>query len=218
MRTLGSFTRSTLLLTLASAPLMYGQPDPNQPYVKSIAYGGTGCPQGSVGTSFSNSRQSFTLIFDSFVASSGPGVAVTESRKTCQITVRLHLAPGWQTWIQTAQSRGYVQLPDSVEASAKATYNLPAPSGPGPGASGVNKIAQSNFSGPVAKDYLLADGFEVTAHAPNTCNDVPGRETEFTMLVEVSLQGPAVPAQITTDSIDAQLLLTARQKNAKNCP
>jgi len=32
-------------------------PDPSQVYLKGIAYGGTGCPQGTVGTYISSDRQ-----------------------------------------------------------------------------------------------------------------------------------------------------------------
>jgi len=32
-------------------------PDPSQVYLKGIAYGGTGCPQGTVGTFISADRQ-----------------------------------------------------------------------------------------------------------------------------------------------------------------
>ena len=40
--------------------------------IGSIAYDGTGCPQGSIGLSIANDRQALTMIFDSFVASTGP--------------------------------------------------------------------------------------------------------------------------------------------------
>jgi hypothetical protein len=59
------------------APAQAAGPDPSKVYIESIGYGGTSCPQGTVGQSISNDRTVATLIFDSFVASSGPTVPVT---------------------------------------------------------------------------------------------------------------------------------------------
>jgi hypothetical protein len=37
-------------------------PNPNQVYINSIAYGGTGCPQGTVGQLFSEDRQTYANL------------------------------------------------------------------------------------------------------------------------------------------------------------
>ncbi|KAJ3345298.1 hypothetical protein HDU91_007394, partial [Kappamyces sp. JEL0680] len=70
-------------------------PDPSTVYVNGITYGGSGCPAGSVATAFSADRTIFTMIYDSFIASSGTGVPVTESRKNCQVNVDMHYPQGW---------------------------------------------------------------------------------------------------------------------------
>jgi len=36
-------------------------PNPSQVYINSIAYGGTGCPQGSIGSYISADRQTFVV-------------------------------------------------------------------------------------------------------------------------------------------------------------
>lgn len=86
-------------------------PNPGQVYVNGITYGGSGCPQGSVGVSFSPDRTTFTAIFDSFVASSGRGVPVTDQRKNCQVNLDLHYPQGWQYSIAEVDYRGFVALP-----------------------------------------------------------------------------------------------------------
>jgi len=222
MRILGFRSRSTCLpaalLLLASLNVRAAGPDPNQPYVKAITYAGSGCPQGTAGTSISNDRQTFTLIFDSFVSSMGAGVPEEEKTKGCTVTLRLHLAAGWQTWTQAAVRRGYAQLPAGATATSKATYGMGAPSS-GPdsnGASGINQTSQSNFTGPVAKDYTAADGFSITAHAPNTCNEVPEREQDLVINLETGLNG-AGQAQITIDSLDGNIAFTSAPKSSKSC-
>lgn len=92
-------------------------------YVQSITYDGSGCPQGSVGSSFANDRQSFTLIFDQFVASMGPGVTRDEARKHCELDVELKSPDGWKWAVVETTARGYVQLPADVGAESQLQYS-----------------------------------------------------------------------------------------------
>lgn len=64
----------------------------------------------------------FTLIFDQFVASIGPGVAVTENRKNCQLNVDLQYPGGFQYSILSTTYRGYVDVDKGVTARQQATY------------------------------------------------------------------------------------------------
>src|ERR1700733_14544290 len=70
-------------------------PDPSTVYVTGITYGGTGCPVGTVRQALSDDKTVFTLLFDSFVAATGPGTGATDNRKNCQINVNLHYPGGW---------------------------------------------------------------------------------------------------------------------------
>src|SRR5262245_50167374 len=95
-------------------PAYAADPNPAEVYLQSISYGGTGCPQGSVANTFSADRKAFTLIFDKFVASSGPGVPITETRKNCQLNINIHVPQGFTYAVHTFDYRGYVQLPAGV--------------------------------------------------------------------------------------------------------
>jgi hypothetical protein len=179
-----------LMPTLASAQA----PNPYEVYVQSITYGGSGCPQGSVGNSFANDRKSFTLIFDSFVASQGPGVPITESRKNCQINVNLRVPGGFQFSIGTADYRGYVSLPAGVTARQKSTYSFAG--------SSAQFSSGSNFTGPVSKDYLNRDELPISTIVWSPC----GATVPVNINAEVRTSGsPTSSAQITTDSIDGKV-------------
>ena len=166
-------------------------PDPSEVYVQSISYGGSGCPQGSVGSSFANDRKSFTLIFDSFVASTGPNIPVTEGRKNCQINVNLHIPQGFSFSIGTADYRGYVSLPAGVTGEQKSTYYFQGET--------TQASAAARFVGPVSKDYLSRDTLGLVAWMP--CS----RTVPVNINSQVRLTGPTTAqAQITTDSIDGK--------------
>jgi len=170
-------------------------PNPNEVHLKSISYGGTGCPQGSVGSSFSDDRTSFTLLFDAFVASSGPGVAVTEGRKNCQLALNIHVPNGFSYSVATFDYRGYVQLPAGVSAEQKSTYYF---QGEQLQASGATR-----FAGPVAKDYLSRDTIPLAAMVWSKCNKVV--PININAQVRLLGAGPGKQAQITTDSIDGKV-------------
>jgi hypothetical protein len=96
-------------------------PDPHDPYIESISYGGTGCPQGTVGQTITPLRLESVLGFDAYVASSGPGVPITESRKSCQININIqipaHSEPS-KLWLVT---RGFLDLPAGVVGTSSMT-------------------------------------------------------------------------------------------------
>lgn len=181
-----------LVMSLASglwpaAPSAADGPDPSQVYVRSVTYGGSGCPQGTVGSSFSADRKTFTLIFDSFVASIGHGVPNAESRKTCQLNVILQIPQGFSYSVNTTDYRGFVQLDAGVTAVQKSIYYF---SGEISQAS-----AASTFNGPLAKDYLARDTLGLVSWSP--C----GSALPLNINTQVRLSGGRT-GQITTDSVD----------------
>jgi hypothetical protein len=168
-------------------------PDPSQVYVQSITYGGSGCPAGSVGQSIADDRESLTLIFDSFVASQGPSVPVTQNRKNCQINLNLHLPVGIQVSVATVDYRGYVQLPAGVTAKQGAIYSFVGHPG--------QRNSSTSFTGPVAKDYLIRDELQITSRVWSPCGTV----APLSINAQVTVSGGTSPAQITTDSVDGKV-------------
>jgi hypothetical protein len=183
-----------LASTFTAAPASGQSPPPGQVYIHSISYGGTGCPQGTVGSSFANDRQSFTLIFDSFVASSGVGVPPTASRKNCQVNINMLWPNGYTFAVNSIEYRGFTQLPAGVIAEQKATYYF------------QGEITQasslSRWVGPVSRDYVALDQFVTGALTWAPC----GRVVPVNVNAQVRLIGPpASQAQITTDSIEGKV-------------
>jgi Domain of unknown function (DUF4360) len=97
-------------------------PDPSKVTFDAITYAGSGCPAGSVANIANDDRTLLTTVFDSFIASVGPGVAVTENRKNCQMSLNIHYPGGFQFSIFEADYRGYAQLDAGVTGLQKSTY------------------------------------------------------------------------------------------------
>jgi hypothetical protein len=168
--------------------------DTTRPYIESIAYGGTGSPQGTVGQSISDDRLSATMIFDQFVASTGPGVPITESRKNSQINLNLHLPTGTSQFAVEVDLRGFVQLPLGETGQVTRITYLP---------SQLQSIRNDEFSGPVATDYLAhdSDTFTHVSTLP-TGSVIPlNLNAQARLFGSLQLQG-----EVTVDSIDFKVI------------
>jgi hypothetical protein len=73
-------------------------------------------------TQISDDRTIVTLIFDAYVASIGPGIPLTESRKNCQLSVNIKYPGGFQYSILSADYRGYASLQKGITGTVKSTY------------------------------------------------------------------------------------------------
>jgi hypothetical protein len=111
---------ASLFIMTALAVPKSDVPDQSQVYfTKPPTYGGSGCPQGTTNVVLSPDQQSFTVIFDQFIAAAGPKYPTSsyKAREDCQLNLFVHIPQGWQYSIAWATYRGYID----IEAEVKAT-------------------------------------------------------------------------------------------------
>ncbi|KAF2196252.1 hypothetical protein GQ43DRAFT_267954 [Delitschia confertaspora ATCC 74209] len=167
-------------------------PDPTKVQIKGISYGGTGCPQGTMGYQISQDRTTVTLIFDSYIASIGPNIVVTEQRKNCQLNVDITYPGGFQYSVLSADYRGYASLQKGVSGTLKSTYYFSGES--------TQTSTTYDFKGPVAGDYLKHDEADSTSVIWSPC----GAEGMLNINSQVRLSSTNATATglLTTDSTD----------------
>jgi hypothetical protein len=193
-----TFALLALVASALAAPTVEtraDRPDPSQVLIKGITTSGTGCPQGSVGKFLSADLTTFTLIFDKYVASIGPGIATTESRKFCQINLQLHYPSGFQYSIMKTIYRGYAALDAGVTGAQEATYYFSGQS---------NQVStKSTFKGPLSKDYTIEDNIGVTSVIWSPC----GADLPINIKSQISLTSTnkAASGLLTDDSVDGKI-------------
>ncbi|TAQ88240.1 hypothetical protein B7494_g3415 [Chlorociboria aeruginascens] len=171
-------------------------PDPSEVFIKGIVYGGTGCPQGSLGSFISSDRQSFTLIFDQYVASIGPGIAITENRQNCQLNIDLQYPSGFQYSVFSTIYRGFVDLDPGVSATQGSVFYF---------TSGTSQCQTStSFKGPVSGDYEVEDNLGLTSVIWSPCgsNPLPLNVDSSILLNSATATGTG---EITDDSTDGKI-------------
>jgi len=170
-------------------------PNPTQVYINSISYGGTGCPQGSVGSFISPDRQTFTLIFDSYVASIGPGIPITLARLNCQLNIDLQYPSGFQYSILGTQFRGYAGLDAGINGLQQATYYFSG--------SSSQVSSSTSFKGPISSDYSIADTIPFTSTIFSPCGAaLPLNVNSQVRLTSTNSKNSGI---ITNDSIDGTI-------------
>jgi len=176
----------------ATAPVL---PNPSDVYLNSFTYGGTGCPQGTVGSFISADRTTFTLIFDNFVASIGPGITVTEQRKNCQLNLDLQYPGGFQYSVFSTIYRGFVGIDKGITATQSANYYFSGQT--------AQTSTSTTFKGPLSQDYEVADNVTLTSTLFSPC----GAQAALNVNSAVALTSSVASAsgEITDDTIDGQI-------------
>jgi hypothetical protein len=200
--TLGPVTRTD---DPANSPLVRlddadPSPDPNSVYVDSISYGGSGCPNGSVGQSISPDRKSFTLIFDKYVAYLDGERPPVDARKNCQLSIQMKVPVGWSFAVATVTFRGFAQLSAKLRATQKSIYYF------------QGELAQvsagTDLMGPLeGKDYVSSDTIPMETNVWSDCKAI--RPLNINTQVRVERLAGAAPdarGQMTTDSIDGKVV------------
>jgi len=170
-------------------------PNPSDVSIASIAYGGTGCPQGSVGQFISADRETFTLIFDDMVASIGTGVAVTDERVNCQLNIDLEYPSGFQYSVLSTTFRGYASLDSGVTGVQQATYYF----------SGSSEQASTSttFKGPTDGDYEVSDSIPFSSTIWSPCGAALPLNIDSQVRLTETVSG--ANGLLTEDSVDGKV-------------
>ncbi len=132
------------------APLAYGQSAPPRVDIEAIDGAGTGCQPDTFVTNVSEDRKAFTVAFSEYVASAGPGIPFTETRKNCNLVLNLDFPPGWSFSIFRVNYRGFAFLENNrVSATQRSSYFFEGDPRTVP--------LRTNFVGPLEENYTLTD-------------------------------------------------------------
>jgi len=156
--TLLALTAATLGLATPTPP---AYPNPNDVFIETFTYGGSGCPAGSVANATDATKQVLTLLFDDYVAEIGPGSQPSDTRKNCAINLDVHYPNGWQYSLFSVDYRGFVNLDKGITGQQVATYYFSGEQ--------AQSSLTTTFKGPEVKDYLITDKFLVESIVWSPC-------------------------------------------------
>ncbi|KAK7049327.1 hypothetical protein VNI00_005928 [Paramarasmius palmivorus] len=112
------FFSALTLLTTATAVFAAPTTDVAGGSIKNIVINGSGCPPGSISTSYSADRSSVTAVFSQFT----PSVSTTSFRQNCQASVEVSIPVGKKFTVNKVTYDGFVQLTPKVSVIHDSTY------------------------------------------------------------------------------------------------
>ncbi|KAJ3086452.1 hypothetical protein HK102_013108 [Quaeritorhiza haematococci] len=161
-----------------------------------ITYGGSGCPQGSVSINYNQDSTAFTLLFDSFIAQAGPGIAAALRRRNCQLNLQLYVPEGFQYSIATIDYRGYVQLDPKVKSFLSTTYYFQGDFS--------SDTFSYQFKGPEELDYHIREEAHMATLEWSPCGGNANLNINTQVRVDNS-KAKNSTGIMTTDSIDGKV-------------
>jgi len=85
-------------------------PNPAEVFVRDAYVSGTGCPAGSVHLTLSAGGSQLSTELEEFVAQIGPTIDRLERRKSCNLTVDLHVPAGYAFAVKRIRQEGWASL------------------------------------------------------------------------------------------------------------
>lgn len=150
MKFIQAFFAAATLIAAAVSPAVANN---SKVEILGANYGGNGCPNQSASVTVSPDGQELSILFDKFIAN---GSDVSQSRKSCNLSIPIKVPQGFQISLYDADYRGYVA--PSTSGNLRAEYFFAGNRGP---------IFNRRFNGET--DYNVRDSLETVANIWSAC-------------------------------------------------
>ncbi|KAH6679243.1 hypothetical protein B0J14DRAFT_293616 [Halenospora varia] len=164
-------------LAFLASPALAQEPNPEDVKVRGISYGGSGCPQGTLGVLYGSDKNIY-LQFENFHPSIGPNRPVTSSRANCQININLsypsnlQFSPGYTTF------NGHASLSSTTSALFKSIWYFSG--------SSAQVSTSETLSGEYGADYVLKETVSQESRLWSPC----GATLPLNVNAQIRLLGP----------------------------
>ncbi|GAB2832326.1 DUF4360 domain-containing protein [Lentzea nigeriaca] len=166
-----------------------------------VTINGSGCKVGTAAIAVSPDNKAFTVTYSDFLAQVGPQALATDSRKNCQLNLRVNVPSGFTYGIASTDYRGFAHLERGATALERANYYF----------QGMSQTAykQHGFKGPMNEDWQATDTTAVAAIVYHPC----GEKRNFNINTELRVAaGTSDPTKVTSfismDSTDGSIETT----------
>ncbi|GAA3739932.1 hypothetical protein HDA32_002705 [Spinactinospora alkalitolerans] len=199
------FAASALLAAPASAEtIVIPPPPPGGITIDLVTINGSGCAPGTAAVSVAPDNTAFTVTYSEYLAQAGGNSSPIDSRKNCQLAVRVNVPQGYTYAIARADYRGYADLADGATGTQKASYYF----------QGMEQTipVMHELNGPHANNWQFSDEAGLYVYAP--CDAI--RNFNINTELRVDAGDSDETSFMTMDSTDGSIS-TTYQFSWKQC-
>ncbi|TCO44712.1 DUF4360 domain-containing protein [Actinocrispum wychmicini] len=185
-------------------------PPPDKIIIDVVTINGSGCRPGTAAVAVSDDNTAFTVTYSEFLAQVGVGAKPTDSRKNCQLSLKVHVPQGFTYAIAAADYRGFAQLASGATALERANYYFQGNS--------PTAFVEHPFSGPMTDDWQKTDTTDIAALVFLPCGELRNFNINAEVRAGVGTSDPRKTTSfIAMDSTDGSIT-TTYHFHWKNCP
>ena len=196
---------SQLFSSPASATAFLDDPPAEEVAIDILGAHGSGCRPGTTFVAVLPGSEAFSVIYSDFVAKIGVGAALTDFRKSCQLSVRVHVPEGYTFAISRADFSGYASLAAGATGKQRASYYFQ-------GAPGTD-IRTHSFTGPFDDEWQHTDETDLAALVFHPCGELRNLNINTELRVSAGTSDPT-----TTTSLLAMTSSSTYRFYWKPCP
>ena len=153
--------------------------------------GGSGCPSGTTSVTLSPDAQELSILFDEYISEAGGETGKRIDRKTCNLTVPVHVPQGFSVSIIKVDYRGFAYIPRGGRGRFNVEYFFAGMRGP---------RARKTFRGGFDDDYFLTNNLTARTLVWSRCGDDVNLRINTSMFVKTNRNFDQ--AMATVDSVD----------------
>jgi hypothetical protein len=154
-------------------------------------YGGTGCPAGSASVIVSPDDTALSVLFDRYTVEAGRTTGRTLDRKSCNLTIPVHVPQGYSVAIFHVDYRGFNALPAGGSSRFNAEYFWAGSRGP---------TMTKNFYGPLNQNYTLTNNILARSLVWAPCGASVNLRINSSLQAQTNARNDQ--SQATVDSVD----------------
>lgn len=154
------------------------------------AYGGNGCPTGTVSAVLSPDQKSLSVIFDQYTAEAGRSSGKSLDRKACNVAIPVHIPQGYSVGIFKVDYRGYASIPSGARGNFTTEYFFAGSRGPSVRTPFIN----------TQQDYLISHELQTQAIVWTPCGADTNLRINSNVLVQTNSRWD--DTLLTVDSAD----------------
>ncbi len=197
------------LMAICLTPLVARaeQPPADRIVIDVVTVNGSGCRVGTSAVAVSPDNTAFTVQFSDYAAGVGPGFGPVESRRNCQLNLRVRVPSGYTYAIAGYDHVGFLSLAQGAQAMLRSEFHFQGQSSA--------PLATWQFQGPREDEWQVSNRVEPAALIYAPC----GEQRSLNLNTEIRvMKGASPPSATSFMSMDTGGRAQLYQLVWKRCP